>query len=71
MFLENLTPSELKKLRNKRRKAQKKAEMEKEKQRAEMEKKEHQNKNKGTDGEMDGPKEEELIPEKLVKVKYP
>lgn len=66
---ENLTPSELKKLRNKRRKAQKKAEMEKEKQRAELEKKEHQNKNKGTDGEMDGPKEEELIPEKLVKTK--
>ena len=67
MTSENLTPSELKKLKRKQRKAAKKAEVEKEKQRAEQEKMEHRNK-KGQDGEMDGPKEEELVPEKLAKV---
>ncbi|XP_064608201.1 N-alpha-acetyltransferase 15, NatA auxiliary subunit-like [Liolophura sinensis] len=67
----NLTPSELKKMRNKQRKAQKKAEMEREKQKAELEKKEAQSKAKGQDGEMDGPKEEELIPDKLARVSDP
>ena len=69
MFLktENLTPSELKKIKRKQRKAQKKAELEREKQKAEQEKRD-QNKNKTTDGELDGPKEEELVPDKLARV---
>ncbi|XP_005102206.1 N-alpha-acetyltransferase 15, NatA auxiliary subunit [Aplysia californica] len=67
---ENLSPSELKKMKRKQRKAQKKAELEKEKQKAEQEKKD-QNKNKAQDGEMDGPKEEELIPDKLARIDDP
>lgn len=65
---ENLSPSELKKMKRKARKAQKKAEVEQQKQKAEMERRE-QNKNKAADGEMDGPKEEELVPEKLARVR--
>lgn len=65
---ENLTPAELKKMKRKQRKAQKKAEMEQQKQKAEMERRE-QNKNKANDGEMDGPKEEELVPDKLARVR--
>ena len=64
---ENLTPSEMKKLRNKQRKAQKKAQLQKEKEKAEAEKKEAQ-KPRQQDAELDGPKEEELLPEKLCKV---
>ncbi|GFO47570.1 N-alpha-acetyltransferase 15, nata auxiliary subunit-like [Plakobranchus ocellatus] len=67
---ENLTPSELKKIKRKQRKAQKKAELEREKQKAEQEKRD-QNKNKTADGELDGPKEEELIPDKLARVEDP
>ncbi|KAK3784704.1 hypothetical protein RRG08_032159 [Elysia crispata] len=67
---ENLTPSELKKIKRKQRKAQKKAELEREKQKAEQEKRD-QNKNKTTDGELDGPKEEELVPDKLARVEDP
>lgn len=67
---ENLSPSELKKMKRKQRKAQKKAEMEQQKQKAEMERRE-QNKNKQADGEMDGPKEEELVPEKLARTEEP
>ncbi|OWF46600.1 N-alpha-acetyltransferase 15, NatA auxiliary subunit-like [Mizuhopecten yessoensis] len=67
---ENLTPSELKKLRNKQRKAAKKAQQAKEKQKAEQDKKEQQSK-KQQDGEMDGPKEEELIPDKLARTEEP
>ncbi|XP_074650017.1 N-alpha-acetyltransferase 15, NatA auxiliary subunit-like [Tubulanus polymorphus] len=67
---ENLTNAELKKLRNKQRKAQKKAAKEKERQKAEADKKE-QNKPKPQDVELDGPKEEELIPERLEKPEKP
>ncbi|KAL8581006.1 N-alpha-acetyltransferase 15, NatA auxiliary subunit [Nucella lapillus] len=67
---ENLTPAELKKMKRKQRKAQKKAEMEQQKQKAEMERRE-QNKNKANDGEMDGPKEEELVPDKLARTDEP
>ncbi|KAJ8298173.1 hypothetical protein KUTeg_024704 [Tegillarca granosa] len=66
----NLTPSELKKLRNKQRKAQKKAQQAQEKQKAEQDKKDQQSK-KQQDGEMDGPKEEELVPDKLAKNEDP
>ena len=66
-WTENLTPSELKKIKRKQRKAQKKAELEREKQKAEQEKRD-QNKNKAADGELDGPKEEELVPDKLARV---
>ncbi|XP_002740751.1 N-alpha-acetyltransferase 15, NatA auxiliary subunit [Saccoglossus kowalevskii] len=65
---ENLTPKELKKLRSKQRRAARKAEeKKKEEEKAESR---HQNKNKH-DTEMDGPKEEELVPEKLAKVDKP
>ncbi len=64
---ENLSPSELKKLKRKQRKAEKIAELAREKQRAEMEKRELQTK-KTQDGDLDGPKEEELVPDKLAKV---
>ncbi|KAK3576854.1 hypothetical protein CHS0354_012909 [Potamilus streckersoni] len=66
---ENLTPRELKKLRSKQRKAQKKAEMEREKQKQEEQKKEHQNKKQ--DADLEGPKEEELVPDKLARVEDP
>ena len=62
-----MSASELKKLKRKQKKAQKMAELEKEKQKQEQEKKER-NKNKAQDAELDGPKEEELIPEKLARV---
>ncbi|XP_048773371.1 N-alpha-acetyltransferase 15, NatA auxiliary subunit-like isoform X2 [Ostrea edulis] len=67
---ENLSPSELKKLRNKQRKAAKKAQQAQEKQKAEHDKKEQAVK-KQTDGEMDGPKEEELLPDKLSRPEDP
>jgi len=67
---ENLSPSELKKMKRKQKKAQKKAEEEREKLKAEQEKKEHI-KNKNQEGEMDGHKEEELIPDKLARVTDP
>lgn len=67
----NLTAKELKKLRSKQRRAQKKAQQQKEEEeeraKAAAEK---QQKNKH-DPELDGPKEEELIPEKLAKVEKP
>lgn len=66
---DNLTPSELKKLKNKQRKQQKKLEKQKEQQK-EHEKKEHPGK-KQQDQDQDGPKEEELVPEKLAKVDNP
>lgn len=57
-------------MKRKQRKAQKKAEVEQQKQRAELERRE-QGKTKATDGELDGPKEEELIPDKLARVGAP
>lgn len=66
---ENLTDKELKKLRNKQRRAQKKAQLEEEKKNAEKEKqlKNQKKKKEDDDEEIGGPKEE-LIPEKLARV---
>ncbi|KAM9850274.1 N-alpha-acetyltransferase 15, NatA auxiliary subunit-like [Aulostomus maculatus] len=69
---ENLTDKELKKLRNKQRRAQKKAQLEEEKKNAEKEKqlKNQKKKKEDDDEEIGGPKEE-LIPDKLVKPENP
>lgn len=66
---ENLTDKELKKLRNKQRRAQKKAQLEEGKKNAEKEKqlKNQKKKKEDDDEEIGGPKEE-LIPDKLAKV---
>lgn len=67
-----MAPAELKKYRNKQRKARKRAELEKEKQTAAQEKREqHIKSRQQQDGEADGVKEEELVPEKLAKVSFP
>ncbi|KAF0037930.1 hypothetical protein F2P81_010804 [Scophthalmus maximus] len=68
----NLSDKELKKLRNKQRRAQKKAQLEEEKKNAEKEKqlKNQKKKKEDDDEEIGGPKEE-LVPEKLVKVENP
>lgn len=66
---ENLSPSELRKLKNKQRKAKKRAQAEAQ-QKAEQDKKETHNK-KAQDGELDGPKEEELVPDKLSRPEDP
>lgn len=62
----NLTPKELKKLRSKQRRAQKKAQQQKEEEERNKAH-EKQGKNKH-DPDLDGPKEEELVPEKLARV---
>uniref|UniRef100_A0A8C2HU72 N(alpha)-acetyltransferase 15, NatA auxiliary subunit n=1 Tax=Cyprinus carpio TaxID=7962 RepID=A0A8C2HU72_CYPCA len=68
----NLTDKELKKLRNKQRRAQKKAQLEEEKKNAEKEKQlKNQKKKKEEDEEEIGGPKEELIPEKLAKVENP
>ncbi|XP_040274397.1 N-alpha-acetyltransferase 15, NatA auxiliary subunit [Bufo bufo] len=68
----NMSDKELKKLRNKQRRAQKKAQLEEEKKIAEKEKQQRNQKKKKEDDdeEIGGPKEE-LIPEKLAKVDSP
>ncbi|XP_061100999.1 N-alpha-acetyltransferase 15, NatA auxiliary subunit b [Conger conger] len=68
----NLSDKELKKLRNKQRRAQKKAQLEEEKKNAEKEKqlKNQKKKKEDDDEEIGGPKEE-LVPEKLAKVDNP
>ncbi|XP_034545567.1 N-alpha-acetyltransferase 15, NatA auxiliary subunit-like [Notolabrus celidotus] len=69
---ENLTDKELKKLRNKQRRAQKKAQLEEEKKNAEKEKqlKNQKKKKEDDDEEIGGPKEE-LVPDKLSKPESP
>lgn len=68
----NLTDKELKKLRNKQRRAQKKAQLEEEKKNAEKEKQlKNQKKKKEEDEEEIGGPKEELIPEKLAKIESP
>lgn len=69
MCTANMSDKELKKLRNKQRRAQKKAQLEEEKKNAEKEKQQRNQKKKKDDDdeEIGGPKEE-LIPEKLAKV---
>lgn len=68
----NMSDKELKKLRNKQRRALKKAQLEEEKKNAEKEKMQRNQKKKKEDDdeEIGGPKEE-LIPEKLAKVDSP
>ena len=65
---ENLSPAELKKLKNKQRKRAKQEAMKKEKQRQEEQQKQTQ-KPKNQDADLDGPKEEELVPDKLARVR--
>uniref|UniRef100_A0A8C5AYT8 N-alpha-acetyltransferase 15, NatA auxiliary subunit a n=1 Tax=Gadus morhua TaxID=8049 RepID=A0A8C5AYT8_GADMO len=69
---ENVTDKELKKMRNKQRRAQKKAQLEEDKKNAEKEKqlKNQKKKKEDDDEEIGGPKEE-LIPDKLAKVESP
>ncbi|CAF0928928.1 unnamed protein product [Brachionus calyciflorus] len=63
---ENLTPSELKKLKNKQKKQQLKAQQEKEKQeQLEQKKKELSKQKNKEDVDVEQPTEEELLPEKL------
>lgn len=67
-FLENLSPAELKKLRNKQRKAKKKAELENAQAATAEKKKEQYNKSRqqqNQDGDPEAPILDELIPEKL------
>ncbi|XP_029021750.1 N-alpha-acetyltransferase 15, NatA auxiliary subunit a [Betta splendens] len=69
---ENLTDKELKKLRNKQRRAQKKAQLEEEKKNAEKERQlKNQKKKKEDDEEEIGGLKEELIPDKLAKPENP
>ncbi|XP_034241191.1 N-alpha-acetyltransferase 16, NatA auxiliary subunit [Thrips palmi] len=65
---ENLSPSELKKLRNKQRKARRKAELEQQEKAERAEK--HQNKRPPGE-EPDAPQQDELIPDKLARVEDP
>ena len=67
LLAENLSPGELKKMKNKLRKKAKQEAQRREKQRLEEQKKEA-SRAKSQDAELDGPKEEELVPEKLSKV---
>ena len=67
---ENLSPAELKKLKNKLKKQQLKAQNEKEKQQQLEQKKKEMNKQKNKeDSDLEQPIEEELLPEKLERVK--
>jgi len=75
--VENLTPAEQKKLRNKQRKKAKQEATKREKQKQEEQQKLQQQqqqqagKTRSQDTELDGPKEEELVPEKLERVSMP
>ncbi|XP_071447544.1 N-alpha-acetyltransferase 15, NatA auxiliary subunit [Hetaerina americana] len=73
MNTENLAPSELKKLRNKQRKARRKAELERAQAAQAAEKREHHHKSRqqGDAAEPDAPQQDELVPEKLAKTEYP
>lgn len=74
MDSENLPPSELKKLRNKQRKAKKKAELESAQQQQAQVKKEQHNKSRQTqnaDGDPEAPQLDELIPDKLSRPEKP
>lgn len=66
---ENLAPAELKKLKNKQRKAQKKAEQESAQAREAQVKRDQHNKSRQQgDAEADAPQLDELIPDKLARV---
>lgn len=67
---ENLAPSELKKLRNKQRKARKKAERESaQAAQAQVKRDQHHKSRQQGDVEADTPQLDELIPDKLARVK--
>jgi hypothetical protein len=67
---ENLAPSELKKLRNKQRKARRKAEQESAQAREAQVKRDHHHKSRQQgDVEADAPQLDELIPDKLARVR--
>ncbi|XP_066252632.1 N-alpha-acetyltransferase 15, NatA auxiliary subunit isoform X2 [Euwallacea similis] len=69
---ENLAPSELKKLRNKQRKAKKKAEQESAQAReAQVKRDQHHKSRQQGDVEADAPQLDELIPDKLARVDDP
>lgn len=72
MFVaENLAPSELKKLRNKQRKARRKAEQESAQAReAQVKRDQHHKSRQQGDVEADAPQLDELIPDKLARVSY-
>lgn len=66
-----MPPSELKKLRNKQRKARRKAEIEKEQAaQAQVKREQHNKSRQTTDAEPDAPQLDELIPEKLCRVSF-
>ena len=67
--VENLAPSELKKLRNKQRKAKRKAEQESaQAAQAQVKRDQHHKSKQQGDVEADAPQLDELVPEKLAKV---
>ena len=70
-----MSPSELKKLRNKQKKAKRKAEAEKANAQQAQQRKEAHNKSQkkgpGGDEELDAPQKDELIPEKLERPEKP
>lgn len=69
MIIENLAPSELKKLRNKQRKQRRKAELERQQAAQVQEKREQHNKSRQqADSDLEQPTLDELIPEKLERV---
>lgn len=68
---ENLAPSELKKLRNKQRKARRKAEQESAQAReAQVKRDQHHKSRQQGDVEADAPQLDELIPDKLARVNF-
>ena len=71
MLLENLTPAEQKKLLNKQRKKAKQEATVREKQKQEeQQRQQQQSKTKPQDPDLEGPKEEELVPDKLERVSF-
>ena len=75
LLQENMSPSELKKLRNKQKKAKRKAEAEKANAQQAQQRKEAHNKSQkkgpGGEDELDAPQKDELIPEKLERPQNP
>lgn len=70
-FSENLAPSELKKLRNKQRKARKKAEQESaQAAQAQVKRDQHHKLRHWGDVEADAPQLDELVPDKLARVRF-
>lgn len=66
---ENLAPSELKKLRNKQRKARRKAEQESaQAAQAQVKRDQHHKSRQQSDVEADAPQLDELVPDKLARV---